>query len=106
MSEEAKRVGKAVLMKAVEEKLEAEGVKVSAQNLSKAINATFDAIADLMIAEGKINVAGFGTFVTVRTKPKTGRNPQSGAPVEVPAKTRPKFRPAIQLQARVASEVK
>lgn len=104
--EKTKRVGKSQLLEQLKKKLEAEGVKLTGVEASKAINAVFDSVAALMEAEGKVNISGFGTFVVVQTRPKTGRNPQSGEPVQVPAKLRPKFRPAQQLQKSIAESKK
>lgn len=103
MAEKPKRVGKSQLTEHLKKILEKEGVNLTGVEISKTINSVFDAVEELLLTEGKVNISGFGTFVTVKTRSKTGRNPQSGAPVQVPEKIRPKFRPAQQLQLNVAA---
>ena len=49
-----------------------------------------------------VRIAGFGTFDTHRSKARMGRNPGTGAPIKIPAKTHARFRPAKGLKERVA----
>lgn len=49
-----------------------------------------------------VRIAGFGTFDTHRSKKRMGRNPGTGEPIEIPAKTHARFRPAKGLKERVA----
>ena len=39
----------------------------------------------------KVSIAGFGVFETVDRPARDGRNPQTGAAVNIPARTVPKF---------------
>jgi DNA-binding protein HU-beta len=39
----------------------------------------------------KVSWPGFGSFSTTKTKARTGRNPQTGGAVKIPASTRMKF---------------
>ncbi len=49
-----------------------------------------------------VRIPGFGTFDTVRSKARMGRNPGTGEPISIPAKNRPRFKPAKALRDRVA----
>lgn len=46
-------------------------------------------------------VVGFGTFKTRRTKARTGRNPQTGASLNIPARNSVSFRAGKGLKDRV-----
>ena len=41
---------------------------------------------------------GFGTFSSVQRKARTGRNPQTGSEIKIPAKRVPKFAPGVPLR--------
>jgi integration host factor subunit beta len=49
-------------------------------------------------AGDKIEIRGFGSFRTRQRKPRIGRNPKTGARVDVPAKTIPYFKPSKELK--------
>jgi integration host factor subunit beta len=46
----------------------------------------------------KIEIRGFGSFRIRQRKPRIGRNPKTGAKVEVPAKRVPYFKPSKELR--------
>jgi DNA-binding protein HU-beta len=51
--------------------------------------------------EGKVTLVGFGTFQKSRQKARTGRNPQTGAPIKIKAKNVVKFKAGKALKAAV-----
>jgi integration host factor subunit beta len=51
----------------------------------------------------KIEIRGFGSFRTRQRKPRIGRNPKTGARVDVPAKKIPYFKPSKELKDLVNS---
>lgn len=60
----------------------------------KVINA---AIADIIAAvaeEGKVDLAGFGKFEKKHKDARTGRNPLTGATIEIAASNAPAFKAA------------
>lgn len=61
----------------------------------KDVNAVCDAlvatIADVMAADDSIQLAGFGTFASKSRAARTGRNPQTGATIEIPASRQASF---------------
>ncbi|MBT8198846.1 MAG: HU family DNA-binding protein [Acidimicrobiia bacterium] len=59
-------------------------------------------IAVELDADREVAVAGFGKFYTSRSKARQGRNPATGATIQIPAKKHAKFRPAQGLKDRVA----
>jgi len=59
-------------------------------------------IAVELDAGRKVTVGGFGTFETRRRSARSGRNPRTGATIQIAAKTYPAFKPAKGLKDRVA----
>ena len=51
--------------------------------------------------DGKVTLVGFGTFTKVRRKARTGRNPQTGAPIKIKARNVVKFKPGKLLKDAV-----
>lgn len=51
----------------------------------KAIDATFEAITGALKKGDKITLIGFGTFSVSKREARVGRNPQTGAAVNIPA---------------------
>lgn len=58
-------------------------------------------ITDTLVAKGEVNLPGFGKFSTVDRKARKGRNPQTGAEIDIPAKTAPKFAAGKKLKEKV-----
>ena len=72
-----------------------EFTKADADAAPKAVQG---AIAAALTRGDKITLPGFGTFKVVETAARTGRNPQTGEPVEIPAKRKIKFNPTQALK--------
>jgi integration host factor subunit beta len=75
------------------------------ENVSRAVNVSHkeaaiivERILDSMVAAiqrgDKVEIRGFGSFRTRPRRARTGRNPRTGVPVEVPAKRIPFFTPS------------
>lgn len=45
-----------------------------------------------------VKLIGFGTFTTAKRKARTGRNPQTGKAIKIPARVVPVFRPGAHLK--------
>ena len=67
------------------------------------VEAIFDSIVRSLRANDKIEIRGFGSFRTRQRQPRIGRNPKTGARVEVPAKKIPYFKPSKELKDVVNS---
>lgn len=78
------------------------GVKYD--DASKTLKGLVALIQELPMGE-KITVQGLGTFSLVEHASRTGRNPQSGEPVEVPAKTVPKLAMNRELKLMIAARI-
>ena len=66
------------------------------------VQQTFDAIVDTLLEVGRIELRNFGVFEVKRRRPRKARNPRTGQPVEVPAKTVVVFKPGRIMEERVA----
>ena len=56
-----------------------------------AVNATIAAVIDALKAGDKVQLVGFGTFEVKERAARTGRNPQTGATIEIAASKAPAF---------------
>jgi len=62
------------------------------------VNTVFDSIVDSLKDGEKIELRGFGSFRIRQRGSRTGRNPKTGARVEVPSKSIPYFKPGKELR--------
>ncbi len=62
------------------------------------IETIFDSVVAALRSGDKIEIRGFGSFRTRQRNPRIGRNPKTGARVEVPAKRVPFFKPSKDLR--------
>ncbi len=66
---------------------------------AKALDSFMDGvIKTLKKKDGKVTLVGFGTFTKVNRKARTGRNPQTGAPIKIKARSVVKFKPGKELK--------
>lgn len=69
--------------------------KTSAEHV---LNAILDAMQEMLAAEGKITLTGFGTLEVQNRTERTGRNPRTGKPLTIPAAKVVKFRAGKMLK--------
>jgi len=67
----------------------------------EAVNTVTSVITDALARGEKVTLVGFGTFKVMERKARTGRNPQTGQTIQIPAKKAPKFRPGKGLREKV-----
>jgi DNA-binding protein HU-beta len=67
----------------------------------KCIDAILESITGALKQGDSITFTGFGTFKTYKRKARTGRNPQTGATIQIPAATVPKFKAGKGLKEAV-----
>ena len=67
------------------------------------LKAFENAIARQLGAGGETRIAGFGTFKVTQRSARTSRNPRTGEPVDVPARTAPSFKAGKSLKDAAAS---
>lgn len=69
----------------------AESAKLAKGDAQSAVDAVFSVITSELKKGGDIRLVGFGNFTVSRREASTGRNPQTGAEVQIPARNVPKF---------------
>lgn len=69
----------------------ADAAKISKGDAQSAVDAVFSVIASELKKGGDVRLVGFGNFSVSKRAASTGRNPQTGAEVKIPARTVPKF---------------
>jgi DNA-binding protein HU-beta len=65
----------------------------------RAVNIFLDDIVQALSQGDRVNISGFGTFSVTTRKARSGRNPQTGAPIEISASRAAKFKPGNQLRS-------
>ena len=79
----------------------AKKVGISKNQADKTISTIFGAIGDALKKGNKAAFVGFGTYSVTKRKARTGRNPQTGATMKIPAKKVVKFSAGAGLKAKV-----
>ena len=79
---------------------------LSKKDSEKAVKAFTDAVSKELKKKGKVQLVGFGTFETAKRAARTGKNPQTGASIKIPAATVPKFKAGKALKEAVNSKKK
>ena len=76
----------------------AEKAGLSKKDAEKALSAVIESVEEALVEGDKVQLIGFGTFEVKDRAARTGRNPQTGEPVEIPAKRKIKFNPTQALK--------
>lgn len=72
-------------------------VTCAKQEAKDAVNALFSVIRQALGKNDRVGISGFGTFSVRARKPRMGRNPRTGQPIEISAKRVVKFKPAKEI---------
>ena len=67
----------------------------------RAIDATVEAITNALKKSDTVTLIGFGTFKVSKRAARTGRNPQTGAELKIPARNASSFKAGAALKAAV-----
>ena len=79
----------------------AEKSGLSRKHCEAALEAFVAATGDALKHGDKVHLVGFGTFEVKERAARTGRNPRTMAPVDIPASKQPTFRPGKALKETV-----
>jgi DNA-binding protein HU-beta len=82
------------------EKIAAE-TKTTKAHSEAVLDATLDVIQAAVSKGEEVKLVGFGTFSRANRKARTGRNPQTGETVKIPATKVPKFRPGKEFKESI-----
>lgn len=69
----------------------AESSGLSKADAEKAVESMVSVITGELKGGGDVRIVGFGNFTVSKRAATTGRNPQTGAEVKIPARSVPKF---------------
>lgn len=79
----------------------AEAADLSKADASRALDSVIGAISAAMSKGDQVSIVGFGTFLVRQRSARTGRNPQTGAEIKIPAANVPAFKPGKALKDAV-----
>ena len=79
---------------------------LSKKDSEKAVKAFTETVSKELKKKGKVQIVGFGTFETAKRAARTGKNPQTGAAIKIPAATVPKFKAGKALKDAVNGKKK
>jgi len=75
---------------------------LSKADAGKALDATIASVTEALKAGDTVTLVGFGTFGVKERAARTGRNPQTGATLEIKASKVPNFKAGKGLKDAVA----
>ena len=78
-----------------------QAIEMSRKDSEVVVCAIFDGIVRALRSGDKVEIRGFGTLHFRQRRARIGRNPRTGAPVEVPLKRIPYFKPSKELRRLV-----
>jgi DNA-binding protein HU-beta len=73
------------------------------KSATEAVNAVLETIQSAVAKGDKVSITGFGVFEKSDRPARTARNPATGATINVPASSVPKFRAGADFKALVNS---
>ncbi|WP_106476829.1 HU family DNA-binding protein [Phytohalomonas tamaricis] len=80
----------------------AEQADISKDKASQVLNVILDEIASNVAKGNDVNLIGFGSFTIRERAARTGKNPQTGEPLNIPASKTVAFKPGKGLKDAVA----
>ena len=84
----------------------AEKAELSKKDSEKALKAFTETVAEQLQKGDKIQLVGFGTFEVADRAARTGKNPQTGKAIKIPASKAPKFKAGKALKETVNTPAK
>ena len=87
---------KAELVKAMSDE-----TNLTQKDVEKVLNSFVNVVSDALANKDKVQLVGFGTFETRERAERTGRNPQTGAEMKIPASVVPAFKAGKALKENV-----
>ncbi|MDH5766305.1 MAG: HU family DNA-binding protein [Gammaproteobacteria bacterium] len=79
----------------------AENSGLSKADSGKALDALITSVGNALKNNDQVTIVGFGTFLVRKRAARTGRNPQTGAEIQIAAANVPAFKPGKALKDTV-----
>jgi DNA-binding protein HU-beta len=76
-------------------------VKIPKVVSEKTLNSFTNSVTKALKRGDKLTLTGFGTFSVAKRRARTGRNPQTGKEIKIPATKVAKFKPGNILKSAV-----
>lgn len=74
---------------------------ISKKQAGEAFDAVFECIGNLLGDGERVSVPGLGSFTVAERAARTGRNPATGAPIQIAASKNVKFKIASDLKKAI-----
>ncbi|MBX3594153.1 integration host factor subunit beta [Sphingomonas sp.] len=81
--------------------LSTDNPELSAREIEQIVDTFFEQITFRLVANGRVELRGFGAFSTREREARVGRNPRTGETVDVQAKRVPYFKPGKEMRVRL-----
>jgi len=75
--------------------------KTSKAQAESILDCAIETIKKTVKKGDDVKLVGFGTFTKAKRKARTGRNPQTGKAIKIPASWAPKFRAGAEFKSMV-----
>lgn len=80
------------------EKVQSTHADLSKRQVAAVVDAVFEQLARGIRKDKRFSMPGFGTFVVKRRAGRVGRNPKTGAEIQIPPTRTVGFKPAPELK--------
>jgi DNA-binding protein HU-beta len=80
----------------------ADRADIAKSSMSEALDAVLETITETVARGDKVTLTGFGTFERRHREARTGRNPQTGEEMHIPAQHSPAFKAGKAFKDAVA----
>ncbi len=82
----------------------AQAAELTKKDAERLVELVFESIIETLNHGEKIELRGFGSFRVRERGARRGRNPKTGAPVDIPAKRVPYFKPGKEMKELINLE--
>ena len=79
----------------------ANNCNLTARQAAQALNEVLSGIQEGLVQDGHVRLAGFGNFTVKERAARTGRNPQTGETMEIPARKVVTFSASSALKEKI-----
>lgn len=79
----------------------AERSEISKKEAGETLNAVLDLITEELVAGNSVSLVGFGSFSIKERSARTGRNPQNGEEIHIPASKTVGFKVAGKVKSEL-----
>ena len=79
----------------------ADKLSITRNESAELTDQLFEMMKQVIVAEGKLKIAGFGNFEVKRKQDRRGRNPQTGEEMTITARSILSYHPSVILKNRI-----